>query len=330
MNEYITINENLPRIQYIADGTSSIYEFPFMIFHDSDIKVYFGSQLQDSSSYQISYDADNKNGSITFSEAPAESTVITIVRELTIERNTSFQEGGTLRASTLNYEFDYQTACQQQIADNLNRSMVLPPYVVNTDVKLVLPLPSAGKAIVWNSDGTNLENSTVAVNDLESTLNLYKTEAQAAATTATTKSGEAISAATTATNKATEAQTAAATVTALAGNILYKDLSNISDVGKTTIINYLMPDYTNYITVTTSGFTAEYDGLLIVQGYKGGGEANCSVVIDGLSLGFNKETSYNNSRRRVAIALPISKNSVITFTNISEMTYGYFFRYKGA
>ena len=60
---------------------------------------------------------------------------------------------------------------------NLNRSMVLPPYAADTDVNLTLPTPSSGKAIVWNSEGTNLENSTVAINVLESTLKGYKESA---------------------------------------------------------------------------------------------------------------------------------------------------------
>ena len=87
--------------------------------------------------------------------------------------------------------------------------MILPPYAVNTDVTLTLPTPSAGKAIVWNSSGTNLENSTVAVNELESTLNGYKTAAQSAATTASDKADIATTQAQTATVQATIATTKA-------------------------------------------------------------------------------------------------------------------------
>jgi hypothetical protein len=77
--------------------------------------------------------------------------------------------------------------------------MVLPPYAVDTDVDLTLPSPQAGKAIVWNSDGTNLENSNVAVNELEETLRGYKETTEQncqtaldASQTATQKAQEAI------------------------------------------------------------------------------------------------------------------------------------------
>ena len=172
MSNHIKIQGTSPRIQYVADGKLNAYEFPFVIFNPSDINVYFNDKVQDSASYTVTMSQNTEGGEVSFETAPASGTIITIVRNLAIKRTSTFQEGGALRAKVLNNEFDYQMACQQQIADSLNRSMVLPPYAVDTDVDLTLPTPSAGKAIVWNSDGTNLENSAVKINELESTLKL--------------------------------------------------------------------------------------------------------------------------------------------------------------
>ncbi len=211
MTNHVKIHGVVPRIQYTANGTLATFTFPFAIFSTDDVEVYLNDTKQASTAYTVTGVRDSDGGSVTFTSAPANGTIITIVRNLSVERTSDFQEGGALRADTLNDELDYQIACQQQIAENLNRSMVLPPYAVSNDLDLTLPTPSAGKAIVWNSDGTNLENSTVAVNALESTLNGYKTAAQTAASTATTKASVATTqatlaqqAATTATSKATE------------------------------------------------------------------------------------------------------------------------------
>ena len=184
MPNHIKIYGVKPRIQYVADGILSAFEFPFAIFKTSDVDVYFDDKLQDQATYTVSGNNDTQGGSVIFKTAPAKGIIVSIIRNLSIERTTDFQEGGALRAKVLNDELDYQIACQQQIADSLNRSMVLPPYAVDTDVDLTLPTPSAGKAIVWNKDGTNLENSVVEVNALESTLRTYKESAESSATLA--------------------------------------------------------------------------------------------------------------------------------------------------
>lgn len=229
MSNHIKIQGTSPRIQYVADGKLNAYEFPFVIFNPSDINVYFNDKVQDLNTYTVAMSKNTEGGEVSFETAPASGTIITIVRNLAIKRTTSFQEGGALRAKVLNNEFDYQMACQQQIADSLNRSMVLPPYAVDTDVDLTLPTPSAGKAIVWNAEGTNLENSAVEVNALESTFKDYKTVAQNAAITATEKAEVASDKADIATSQA-QIATQKANETALTlANKAEKDFSNVSE-----------------------------------------------------------------------------------------------------
>ena len=202
MVSHIQIKGVIPRIQYIADGAETTFEFPFAVFNANNLSVYLEDALQDPMTYVVSGAQNTDGGTVTFNTPPEEGLCVTLCRSLSIERLSDFQEGAALRANVLNDELDYQTACLQEVAENLNRSMVLPPYAVNTDVNLTLPTPSAGKAIVWNSDGTNLENSTVAVNALESTLNGYKIAAKSAATTATEKASIATNQAQTATTQA--------------------------------------------------------------------------------------------------------------------------------
>lgn len=259
MTEHVKIYGVVPKKQYVADGTLTTFEFPFAIFNESDIEVYLNDTKQSNTTYTVSGVRDSDGGSITFTTAPTASTIITIMRHLSIERQSDFQEGGALRADTLNDELDYQIACQQQIAENLNRSMVLPPYAVNDDVDLTLPTPSAGKAIVWNADGTNLENSTVAVNALESTLKGYKETAESAASTATTKAGIASDKADIATSKAAEA-------TEATGNKANKDLDNLTTTGKTCVAHLSMPSDTCVdltLDANNSTYTAPADGYIL-------------------------------------------------------------------
>jgi hypothetical protein len=232
MSNHIKIQGTSPRIQYVADGKLNAYEFPFVIFNPSDINVYFNDKVQDADTYTVTMSKNTEGGEVSFETAPTSGTIITIVRNLAIKRTTTFQEGGALRAKVLNNEFDYQMACQQQIADSLNRSMVLPPYAVDTDVDLTLPTPSAGKAIVWNSDGTNLENSAVKINELESTLKAYKESAESSATIATEKATIASDKADIATQKAEVATTKATEVSNALSGKTNTNMDNLTADGK--------------------------------------------------------------------------------------------------
>jgi len=246
MSTHIQIQGIIPRIQYVADGSLTTYSFPFAIFQTSDIKVYLNDILQTADTYTVTIDTQSHAGSVVFLIAPQNGTKITIMRELAIERTSDFQEGSALRADVLNDELDYQIACQQQIAENLNRAMVLPPYAVDNNLDLTLPLPSAGKAIVWNADGTNLENSTVSINALESTLNGYKTAAETAASTATTKAGIASDKADIATEKAGIATDKAAEAVSTLANKAEKDFSNVSETNARQLIGnriWISDDY---------------------------------------------------------------------------------------
>ena len=290
MTNHIKIYGVKPRIQYVANGNLKKYEFPFAIFKTSDVDVYLDDKLLTISEYEVSVDPDIEGGAISFKVAPSNGTVITIARNLSIERTTDFQEGGALRANVLNDELDYQIACQQQIADSLNRSMVLPPYAVDTDVDLTLPTPSAGKAIVWNKDGTNLENSTIKVNELESTIKGYKTEAQNAATTATNKADIAMTQAQTATTQAgiatAKAEVASQKATEVSNALSVKankDMDNLSSTGKITSAELALPDYSAGIGLTIENnssinFTAPYPCFLVLCCCNGTNTTTAAII----------------------------------------------------
>jgi len=315
MTDHVKIRGVTPRIQYVADGILTTYEFPFAVFSTDDIEVYLNDIKQPNTNYSVLGVRDSDGGSVTFVSTPTSGTIITIVRNLFIERTSDFQEGGALRADTLNDEFDYQIACQQQIADNLNRSMVLPPYAIAGDVDLTLPTPSAGKAIVWNSDGTNLENSTVEVNALESTLKIYKESAESAASTATTKAGIASDKADIATTQAGIATTKATEVSQALSTKADKDMDNISNIGKTTIISWIMPDWSTAVSVSTSdlvssdGYAATKEGFIIGT-LKKDSEQNVSkyITVNGVVA---SALPYEYSGSETFFFIPVSAGDVI-------------------
>lgn len=316
---HIKLHGVKPRIQYVADGTLTTYEFPFVIFTNTDIQVYLNDILQTHETYTVSGVKNTNGGSITFIAPPPNGTIITITRDLSIERTTDFQEGGALRADTLNDEFDYQTACLQQVADSINRSMILPPYATNTNVDLTLPTPSAGKAIVWNSDGTNLENSVVEVNALESTLRTYKESAETSATLAgqqasiaSNKAEIATEQAQVATEKATLAtQKATETANALSAKA-NTDMDNLTTAGKNNIFTQavIVEKYVNggdFYRVWSDGW--------IEQGGRG--------VMTSTDTTINLLKPFSNSAYCVTTSTWQHKTLQITINSKSSITFDY-------
>lgn len=233
MSEHIKINNVVPRIQYVADGVTKVYEFPFSIFNKENIIVYLDETII-TKNYTVTIGKNQTNGTVTFTTAPAAGVVITLIRDLEIERTSDFQEGGALRAKTLNDELDFQIACVQQIAENLNRTLVLPPYATGNDLDLTLPAPQANKAIIWSSDATHLENSDIEINSLTRTIEEKVQEVSQQADTVAQLAQQTAQSANTA---ATQAQNATTLVTqmsddmdelrALVNNALQNDGSNI-------------------------------------------------------------------------------------------------------
>lgn len=329
MTSHVQMRSIPPRIKYVANGTTTEYEFPFVIFKTSDIDVYFNDKLQDKSYYTVSTDSETKGGIIIFKTAPKNGIIITIVRNLSIERTTDFQEGGALRAKVLNNELDYQIACQQQIADNLNRSMVLPPYATDTDVNLTLPTPCAGKAIVWNSDGTNLENSTVEVNTLENTIRGYKESAESAANIATAKATIASNKAELATEKAQIATDKATEAVSILADKANKDMDNLSSTGKGNLYRYGRPDYNSCISLGTLSlpYTCPYDGYYFLYLDKTSVSLG-GLYVNNVGVGF---TNYTNQYDSVSVIAECSAGDIITAQNqrTDGVTRCQYIPYKG-
>lgn len=137
MVDHIKIGDVSPRVQYAGDGVQTVFIFPFPIFSASDLKVYVDG-IPVASGFSVTGAGESAGGDVTFDTAPTDGASITLVRELTIERTTDFQEGGAFRARSVNDELDRQTAFIQQVDDQSARSVQLH----TTDPSSSLTLPS--------------------------------------------------------------------------------------------------------------------------------------------------------------------------------------------
>ena len=163
-------------VHYIADGEVQEFNFNFQIFEAGDLDVYLDETLTDSG-YNVTINEKSYGGKVVFAEPPSNGTRITIIRNLEIKRTSDFQEGGAFRAKVINHELDYQVATLQQLDEKIGRSMIYPPYA-QEGVSTSLPLPSAGKALVWNQEASALTNSLMNIDNVYTEVMTAQTESK--------------------------------------------------------------------------------------------------------------------------------------------------------
>ena len=196
----ITISDTEPRIQYTATGGQTSFTVPFAFFANADLQVFNGtSQLtfnaspSNATQYSVTGAGVSGGGSITLGSPGATvNDVITIVREVAIERTTDFPTSGAFQIDSLNTELDKIIAMAQQ----LERDLKLSPRVNTTSsssFNLTFPDMVAGKVLSANAGGTGLEFSVDASGLLTAEANA-STSATNAANSATAAASSASSA----------------------------------------------------------------------------------------------------------------------------------------
>ncbi|PIW30501.1 MAG: hypothetical protein COW30_02120 [Rhodospirillales bacterium CG15_BIG_FIL_POST_REV_8_21_14_020_66_15] len=152
MADHIQIGDITPRKRYVADGTQTLFTYPFPIFKAADLEVYLDDALQ-ATGYSVTGAGEDLGGEVAFDAAPAAGVAVTLRRRLTVARQSDFQESGAFRARVINDELDFLTAALQQVADDTRRSLQLSA----TDPDAVLTLPDraarGGAFLAFDADG---------------------------------------------------------------------------------------------------------------------------------------------------------------------------------
>lgn len=131
---------------------------------------------------------------------PAADQKVIIIRQLPLTQTLALTNSA-FNSSNVNKAFDRVVAMIQQLAEKLTRAPLL--RVSEQEAQITLPEPVADTLLTWNSDGDDLENTSITVTDI--------TDAQAAAEAAQAAAEEAQTAAEAAQTAAEGAQTAAET-----------------------------------------------------------------------------------------------------------------------
>ena len=164
----IPINDVDPRIQLVdAPGGTSVYAYDFPIFEASDLVVEHTvaltgvtSTLVLTTEYGVSGVGAEGGGNVTLVAASAIDDIITIWRDVAVQRLNDYPTQGDFAAATLNKELDTMTMIMQQLERDLARTLRLSSS--DTSSSLILPDKDdrADQYLFFDSNG----NPTAAQN----------------------------------------------------------------------------------------------------------------------------------------------------------------------
>ena len=215
----MTVSSTTSRDEYNGNGVTTSFAYTFRILDEDHVAVYVDDVLKTiTTHYTVSGVGDSGGGSITMLSAPAAGTAnVVFLRSIPLTQETDYVENDPFPAEAHEDALDKLTMVSQQLQEQLDRTIVLPP--TSTVSNLTLPTPTAGKALLWNATEDGLENSTDDFNDIVTDATAQAAAAAASASTATTQAGLASTAKTNAETAETNAEAAQAAAEAAAATI---------------------------------------------------------------------------------------------------------------
>jgi hypothetical protein len=147
-------------IRYDGDGITDEFDYPFLVFQASDLKVYVDGSLVSNSAYTVSGLGVESGGEVTFTTPPGVGLGNVILeREAEFTQPTSIPEGSKFPARVVETAHDRQTMLAQQLDSRVRRCIQLDITSYTSSDSMVLAANAterAAKIIGFNSTGTGL------------------------------------------------------------------------------------------------------------------------------------------------------------------------------
>jgi hypothetical protein len=156
-----------PRIQYVASAGQTVFAVPFPFFTDADLVVDVDGVVKTlTTQYTVTGAEEDAGGEVTFLGALTGGEIVTIYRDIAIERTADFQTNGPLRSTTFNDELDKITLILQQLESRIGRALRMAINSQQASDDLVLDSAFEGKYLFINSEGELEPSTAVAIQTL--------------------------------------------------------------------------------------------------------------------------------------------------------------------
>lgn len=176
----MTVLSEKNKITYIGDSSQVLYPISFEFIDNLDIFVSIYN-LDDSFVedwvYSTQFVIENSNVKVVDGYQIDSTKKMLVRRIVDYVQDNKYREGGDFPAKSTETSFDKSTMLAQQLKEELGRCPKVDPIY---NLNITLPMPKAGKALIWNDGEDGFKNSTVDVDHLEKVTKQYREEAEAA------------------------------------------------------------------------------------------------------------------------------------------------------
>ena len=165
----MTVTNTTARNQYTATAGQTVFAYTFEVYNKNDLVVLQNdTTLAEGTNYTVSGVGSDSGGNITLTVGATAGDIITVYRDMALERLTDYQNAGDFLAAEVNEDFDRLWLATQQNATTDERSIRKP--VVDIDsINMELPAASsrANKLLSFDGSGNvqTLSSTTNAATD---------------------------------------------------------------------------------------------------------------------------------------------------------------------
>ena len=174
----MTVLDNTPRDQYTATGGQVAFPYTFEITAEGDIAVLQNGVLLSlgagAGEYAVTGVGSDTGGVVTLVTGATAGDIITLYRDMALERLTSYTNGGDFLAADVNNDYDRLWLALQQNTGVSNRALVAP-NTDPTDINMTIPAKTArlGKILRFNATTGNPEAVSATDVIASGTFNVY-------------------------------------------------------------------------------------------------------------------------------------------------------------
>ena len=164
----MTVLDSTPRDQYTATSGQTVFPYTFEIAAAGDIKVLQNGTLINQGTgagqYAVSGVGVDTGGNVTLVTGATTGDVLTIYRDMALERLTAYTNAGDFLAADVNNDFDRLWLALQQNGGDLDGRVLIAPNTDPTSIDMTIPDKATrlGKYLRFNDTTGNPEAGDAA------------------------------------------------------------------------------------------------------------------------------------------------------------------------